>query len=156
MISQQLVARVQVAGRFFGRSTRCFTDEDATFAPKGDLYTVAAHVEHTAGSIDWFIHGMFSPDGFDLDFDRHIAEARACTSLADARAHLERSIENATRVLGGKSDEELMELLPEDSIFASMPRAAVIDGLVDHTAHHRGALTVYARLLGKTPSMPYE
>ena len=54
-----------------------------------------------------------------------------------------------------KSDEELMQLLPVDSIFPSMPRASVIDGLVDHTAHHRGALTVYARLLGKTPEMPY-
>ncbi len=24
-----------------------------------------------------------------------------------------------------------------------------------HTAHHRGALAVYARLLGKVPAMPY-
>jgi uncharacterized damage-inducible protein DinB len=26
---------------------------------------------------------------------------------------------------------------------------------VEHTAHHRGALTVYSRLLGKVPPMPY-
>ena len=155
MLSEQLIARIQVAGRFFARSTSCFTDEDATFAPEGDLYSVAAHVEHTAGSIDWFIDGMFSPTGFDLEFDKHIAEAKACTSLADARAHLDRSIENACSVIGAKSDDELMALLPEDSIFPSTPRAAVIDGLVDHTAHHRGALTVYARLLGKMPEMPY-
>jgi len=155
MLSAQLTARIQVAGSFFARSTNCFTDEDATFAPEGDLYTVAAHVEHAAGTIDWFIDGMFNPNGFDLEFDKHIAEAKACTSLKDAQAHLERAIENATAVIGSKSDEELMLLLPEDSIFPSMPRAAVIDGLVDHTAHHRGALTVYARLLGKTPEMPY-
>jgi uncharacterized damage-inducible protein DinB len=27
--------------------------------------------------------------------------------------------------------------------------------MVEHTAHHRGALTVYSRLLGKVPLMPY-
>ena len=35
------------------------------------------------------------------------------------------------------------------------PVSDVFWGLVDHTAHHRGALTVYARLLGKVPPMPY-
>jgi hypothetical protein len=35
------------------------------------------------------------------------------------------------------------------------PRASIIDGLTDHTAHHRGSLAVYARLRGKTPPMPY-
>jgi len=27
--------------------------------------------------------------------------------------------------------------------------------MVEHTAHHRGALTVYSRVLGKVPAMPY-
>jgi uncharacterized damage-inducible protein DinB len=40
-------------------------------------------------------------------------------------------------------------------IFGEIPRWSVILGLVDHTAHHRGALTVYARLKGLTPPMPY-
>jgi len=31
----------------------------------------------------------------------------------------------------------------------------VINAIVDHTAHHRGALSVYARLPGKVPMMPY-
>jgi len=35
------------------------------------------------------------------------------------------------------------------------PRLVVIGAISDHTAHHRGALTVYARLLGKEPKMPY-
>jgi hypothetical protein len=32
---------------------------------------------------------------------------------------------------------------------------AVVSGIVDHTAHHRGSLAVYARLIGKEPLMPY-
>ena len=35
------------------------------------------------------------------------------------------------------------------------PRLAVVSGIVDHTAHHRGALSVYCRLLNKVPPMPY-
>ena len=38
------------------------------------------------------------------------------------------------------------EKVTEDQIVAAM---------ADHTSHHRGALTVYARLRGKTPAMPY-
>jgi len=41
-----------------------------------------------------------------------------------------------------------------DSVFGA-PRAAVVSGIADHTAHHRGALSVYARLIGKEPPMPY-
>ncbi len=35
-------------------------------------------------------------------------------------------------------------------------RTAIVVPIVDHTAHHRGALTVYVRLLGKVPKMMYE
>ena len=35
------------------------------------------------------------------------------------------------------------------------PRLAIFGALTDHTAHHRGALSVYTRLLGKVPPMPY-
>ncbi|MCF8432232.1 MAG: DinB family protein [Melioribacteraceae bacterium] len=32
---------------------------------------------------------------------------------------------------------------------------AVVGAIADHSAHHRGALAVYARLAGKVPKMPY-
>jgi uncharacterized damage-inducible protein DinB len=32
---------------------------------------------------------------------------------------------------------------------------AIFGAITDHTAHHRGALTVYARLAGAVPPMPY-
>ena len=104
---------------------------------QADLYTVAAQIEHSAVSIDWFLHGMFSPSGFDLEFEKHIAEAKACASLVAARAHFKKAVDDACASLSSKGDGELMTLLPDDSIFAGVPRAAVIDGLVDHTAHHQ-------------------
>jgi len=35
------------------------------------------------------------------------------------------------------------------------PLFEIIGAMVEHTAHHRGALAVYTRLLGKVPPMPY-
>ena len=35
------------------------------------------------------------------------------------------------------------------------PIGDIVWSIVEHTAHHRGALTVYSRLLGKVPIMPY-
>ena len=32
---------------------------------------------------------------------------------------------------------------------------AIASAITDHTAHHRGALTVYARVSGLVPPMPY-
>jgi uncharacterized damage-inducible protein DinB len=40
-------------------------------------------------------------------------------------------------------------------IMTGAPKMAVVGAIGDHTAHHRGALAVYARLLGKEPKMPY-
>jgi uncharacterized damage-inducible protein DinB len=35
------------------------------------------------------------------------------------------------------------------------PITDIVWAMVEHTAHHRGALTVYSRELGKVPVMPY-
>ncbi|MFP6582212.1 MAG: DinB family protein [Candidatus Hydrogenedentota bacterium] len=43
----------------------------------------------------------------------------------------------------------------KESIMGSVPKHVVLGGIVEHTAHHRGALTVYTRLAGKVPAMPY-
>jgi uncharacterized damage-inducible protein DinB len=40
-------------------------------------------------------------------------------------------------------------------VMAGQPIGNIVWGMVEHTAHHRGALSVYSRLLGKTPPMPY-
>ena len=155
MLSKNLIAQIETAHRFFRKTISCFAEEDSSFSPQDGMYTIAAQVEHTAGTIDWFIDGMFNPDGFSLEFERHIAEARSCRSFEAAVAHLDKSLEDTRTALGPRSDEELTELLPANSIFGAVPRLSVVGGLMDHTAHHRGALAVYARLIGKEPEMPY-
>ena len=58
-------------------------------------------------------------------------------------------------VLDQQSAETLLSALPEGPIMGGEPRAAVVGAICEHTAHHRGALSVYARLLGKVSPMPY-
>jgi uncharacterized damage-inducible protein DinB len=45
--------------------------------------------------------------------------------------------------------------IADGPVLGGAPRSAILAAMGDHTAHHRGALTVYARLRGKTPAMPY-
>ena len=61
----------------------------------------------------------------------------------------------AKEVIGTKSDADLMMPLPSGPIMGGVPRMAIFSAITDHTAHHRGALTVYARISGVVPPMPY-
>jgi uncharacterized damage-inducible protein DinB len=104
--------------------------------------------------VDWFVEGAFG-EGWNMDFDAELAKAKAVTSLADAKEHLEEAFANIIDVIGSASDEELCAPIPDKQIMEGAPRCSIVSGIMDHTAHHRGALTVYARLLGKEPPMPY-
>jgi uncharacterized damage-inducible protein DinB len=76
-------------------------------------------------------------------------------SIANAHAWFEKAVAAAKATFAAKSDAELLAPLPAGAIMGGAPRMAVISAMVDHTAHHRGALTVYARLNGIVPPMPY-
>ena len=140
--------------KFFKSTLSVFEEADSAFAPQSELYTVAGHVDHVAGTVDWFIEGAFGR-GWDTDFETHIAESKTVTSLVTAIERLEKAFADASKVISQASDEELFAPIPNDVIMGGAPRAAVVSGITDHTAHHRGALSVYARLIGKEPSMPY-
>ena len=77
------------------------------------------------------------------------------TSLGEAMAWLERAFAAAIKAVRDATDEELLGMIPDERMFRGQPRAAIVNGIVDHTAHHRGSLAVYARVMGKTPRMPY-
>jgi uncharacterized damage-inducible protein DinB len=150
-IAGQLLASKE----FFNRSTSVLTEADSGFRPQEGMMTVAQQVAHTAQTLDWFIEGVSRPEGFDLDFEKHAAAAAAVTSLAAARAWLEKAYENAIRFLRAKKPEDLARPLPAGPVMGGQPMSDIVWSMVEHTAHHRGALTVYSRMLGKVPPMPY-
>ncbi len=117
--------------------------------------TAAQQVAHAAHTIDWFIEGAFRPEGFDMDWEAQAKVNQSYASIEKARASFERAIASATARVTGLSDADLLAPLPEGPIMGGLPRIAIFGAITDHTAHHRGALTVYARLNGVVPPMPY-
>ncbi len=140
---------------FFTRATASLTEADSGFVPQPGMLSVAAQVAHASITVDWFIAGAFSPTGFDLDFAAHETDARSFTSLAAARARFTAAYDRAIATLAATPLVELQQPIAPGPIMGGAPRLALAAALGDHTAHHRGALAVYARLLGRVPAMPY-
>ena len=140
---------------FFDRSTRVLEEADSGFRPQPGMMTVAQQVAHTAQTLDWFIEGASRPEGFDLDFEKHAKALEGTTSLAAARQNLAAAYANAIRFLRSSSPDDLARALPPGPVMGGQPVSDIVWAMVEHTAHHRGALTVYSRQLGKVPQMPY-
>lgn len=139
---------------YLRKTLSVFGEEDSGFAPDPQLFTVAGHVAHAADSVDWFVEGAFGK-GWDMDFAAMERKVRAVASLAEASAWLERAFAGAAEAVQSAPAGALGQPIPDRRIMGGAPRSAVVTAIVDHTAHHRGALSVYARLLGKVPVMPY-
>jgi uncharacterized damage-inducible protein DinB len=155
-LAQQALTELESAHEFFSRSTRNLTEALSTFAPAEGMMTVAQQVAHAAHTVDWFVEGAFRPEGFNLNWEEQAKVVAGYASLEQARAWFDRAIASAKAKVASMSDAELMAPLPEGPIMAGVPRFAIFGAITDHTAHHRGALTVYARLNGIVPPMPYQ
>lgn len=140
---------------YFDRSTAALTEEDSGYRPAEGMWTAAQQVAHVAQTIEWFVDGAFAPDGFSMDWEGMNRQILAVTSLAEARAWLDRAVAAAKAKIESTGEAEWLAPLPDGPIMGGHPRYVIFSAMNDHSAHHRGALTVYARLLGKVPPMPY-
>src|SRR5579885_1664840 len=91
MTKQQMLGQLAAMKEYFDRSTRVLEEADSTFAPAEGMFTAAQQVAHVAQTVEWFIAGVLAADGFDMDFERLDREVRQVTSLAAARAWMERA-----------------------------------------------------------------
>lgn len=145
---------IRTTKNFFDNATKCFEEPDSTFAPKPGMFTTAQHFAHAAQAIEWFVGGAFRPEGMSTDFEGMEKEVRAVTSLKAAREWMDRACAHAIDVIEKKPAADFDAPIA-GTIMAGEPRKAMFEAIADHTAHHRGALAVYARLIGKAPAMPY-
>jgi uncharacterized damage-inducible protein DinB len=155
MLNQGLIEMLKSSEEYFNRSTSCLAEEHSTFKPQNESMTVAQQVAHVAKTLEWFIEGSFRPEGFDLDFEGQAKDFMGTVSLAAARERLAGAFSAAKERFGRCSDEQLLAPLPDGPVMGGLPRNFIGGAMQEHTAHHRGALTVYSRLLGLTPPMPY-
>ena len=153
-VAQGYIQELQMTLKFFNATISVFEESDSGYAAQPEMFTVAGQVAHTAATVDWFVEGAFGK-GWDMNFEAHLAETNAVARISDAKEHLEKAFANVIEVIGGASDEDLCAPIPDKQIMDGAPRCAIVSAITDHTAHHRGALSVYARLLGKEPPMPY-
>ncbi len=158
MLADVFKMELERARLFFNRSTKPLTEDDSLFKPQDEMYTVAQQVAHAAHTVDWFSDSAFSETGPGWDenaLEDHNNRVLTVTSLAAARKWFDESFDRAIENFGKRTDEELLEVMPETSLMGQFPRFICLYGIQDHTAHHRGALTVYIRALQKTPPVPY-
>lgn len=154
-LAQTALIELDSAHQYFSRSTRMLGESHSTFSPAPGMMTAAQQVAHAAHTIEWFIEGAFRPEGFDTNWEAHATVVNGCTSLTAARAWFDKAVAAAKATVATKSDADLLVPLPAGVVMGGAPRVAIFGAITDHTAHHRGALTVYARLQGLVPPMPY-
>jgi uncharacterized damage-inducible protein DinB len=140
---------------FFDRTLTAFDESDAGFTPAPGMFSTAQQVAHAAQTIDWFLEGAFRPEGFTMDFESLERQVREVDTLARAKTWLDQAHGRLLTALKERPAAEWAKPIAKNTLMGGAPRSAIIDGLNDHTAHHRGSLAVYARLRGKVPPMPY-
>ena len=156
MLQQGLIKELEATETFFLKTIETLTAADALYRPDPEMYTVTAHLDHVADSITWFMDGAFKhADGFAMNFEEMIVESHKKKDFDAAKQKVISAFADARAVIAKQSEADLFTPLPDGPIMGGAPKLAVISGITDHTAHHRGCLAVYTRLLGKVPAMPY-
>lgn len=153
-LKTEALSEIETTRKFFDRTTRCLAEEDSSFRPRPQMMSTAGQMAHAAQVIDWFREGAFDAV-WAMDFAAAQAETDKVESLAAARQWLADAWQRLRERIEAATHEELAATLPDNLILPGRPRYHVVEAIVDHTGHHRGALAVYARLLGRVPEMPY-
>ena len=154
MADLPFVHSIQTQEKFFNTTIACFEEKDSGYTPQAGMMTVTQHVAHTAQTVQWFLTGAFDPNGFDMNFEKHAQESNKVTSLAEAKKWMATSCREAEALIRSKTMADFHVPIA-GKIMGGLPRVVIFEALADHTAHHRGSLAVYARLLGRKPAMPY-
>jgi uncharacterized damage-inducible protein DinB len=153
-LKSEALAEIEGTRKFFERTTSVFEEADSGFRATPETMSIAAMVAHVAQTIDWFREGGFE-DRWRTDFAEMTAATDRVESLGVARKWLDEAWERLRAAVAAMPEAKLEQSIRPNPILPERPRYYVIEGLVDHTAHHRGSLAVFARLLGRLPPMPY-
>ena len=97
--------------------------------------------------------GFSSMDWVEVS-NRDIAPPGSDAPLSGALKAFDDTMEIAVLMFGVLTDDEMTVDLPANPLGFRTARD-VMEILVDHTAHHRGAIAQYARILGREPQIPY-
>ncbi len=169
---------------FFLRATAVFAEHDADYRPAAGMLSVVEHIHHATAALELFVSQYFcrfvqtksiehrsfrlgrswlsaQPElGFaDLSWTDKAAAYQASSereTLTQALAALSQTLEYTATLFARLDLAQLQQPLGDNPVMpAYFTGFDVAEFMFDHTAHHRGALAQYARLLGHDPKIPY-
>jgi uncharacterized damage-inducible protein DinB len=153
-MKQGLIEQLKTQESFFLNTISVLSEEDSNFKPQAEMYSVAQQIAHAADTVGWFFDGVFTDKGYDMNFENYNEKMEKYTSLEESVKYFKDEFAKGISKLETIDDSELYEPI-KGEIMTGAPKLAIVGAISDHTAHHRGSLAVYARLLGKVPKMPY-
>jgi uncharacterized damage-inducible protein DinB len=76
-------------------------------------------------------------------------------TLSEALDLLNDTYDESVRLFEKMTEDDLDVVVKDDPMLGTFKKSDMVLYNQEHTAHHRGALSVYLRLLGITPTMIY-
>jgi uncharacterized damage-inducible protein DinB len=146
--SEVLLAEFDREAGFTRRVLERVPQERLSWQPHARSMSLGRLVNHLVELPAWG-SGLVARDGYDLS--ERPAAAEAASSVANAINAFDRNIATMRQAILARTDGELLAawtLRSEGREVFTVPRLIALRSLLlEHSAHHRGQLTVYLRLL---------
>lgn len=134
------------------RLVKSFSDEDLAVRPGEGSMTAADQIQQICAS-DNFTKSVLSDKQVELSsFERKFDVSTVKTALAS----IKQMIGEVTEAAQNATPEFWLDKIEPFGPEWRMTRGQIAYLMIDHDAHHRGQLTVYLRVTGKTPPMLYD
>ncbi|MCP4727525.1 MAG: DinB family protein [bacterium] len=141
--------------KFLNNILKDLKPEHGDFKPADEMLTASQQIKHIALTGKWFYSKALGT-GFEFaSFDAYLEEMQKPLTLQEALDLLNETYEESVRAFGNMTEKEFDEIVKDDPMLGTFKKSDMIFYNNEHTAHHRGALSVYLRLLGITPTMIY-
>jgi hypothetical protein len=116
VLKAALQTQLAAMKEYFDRSTRVLEEKDSNYRPVTGMLTAAQQIAHAAQTVEWFVGGAFAAAGFDMDFERMDKEVRAVTSIAAARAWMDRACDKAKSAIESHLEADWNAQFPPNPI----------------------------------------
>jgi uncharacterized damage-inducible protein DinB len=154
MDGKEAVRLIRQERHFLHNILNDFREEHSNFKPTEEMRTVGQQIEHIALSTNFFYESAFG-SGFKMSFPQYLEEMKKIIGLEKALKDLDEAYEEAISLVENKTHDEMEAPIPPNPMLGDFTCKSIIYRSQDHTAHHRGMLAVYLRLLGIKPTMVY-
>ena len=148
-ISQSLLGEFDMEMANTRRTLARLPEDKLDWTPDPKSMTMGRLAAHVAEMPGWAALALSTDE---VDFAAKAYTPPVVKSVADVLAIADENSTSARAAIAAAKDADFMKpwtLRAGDQIFFTMPKIAVIRGMVmNHTIHHRGQLTVYYRMNG--------